>query len=210
VDIINEFVHKDPRIRIKKLEKNSGPAIARNTSIKSADGDVIAFLDADDLWDNDFLEKSLYVMEKQRAGIVFSSYRRRSEDLSKDLGEFIVPDTTNYHELLKSCAISCLTGMYHVKRCQGKVFMPDIKKRQDYCLWLALLKRIDKAHGIKDVLATYRIRNDSVSRNKLKAAYYQWKVYREIEHLPFITSCYYFVHYFTKGLIKNYALLTAR
>ncbi len=207
VKVISAYADKDDRIKLAMLKKNSGAAVARNLSIRKADGDVIAFLDADDLWDQDFLTKSLIFMEKQNAGIVFSSYRRKSENLMDDLGEFIVPEETDYHNMLKSCPISCLTGMFHVQRCQGKAFMPDIKKRQDYCLWLTLLKRVDKAYGIKDSLATYRIRSDSVSRNKFKAARYQWHVYRKIEKLSLIKTWYYFNCYIIKGFIKNFAIL---
>jgi teichuronic acid biosynthesis glycosyltransferase TuaG len=205
--IAESYAAKDSRIKTIKLNVNSGSGVARNHSIGEATGEVIAFLDADDLWDEDFLEKSLRFMEKYQAGIVFSSYRRASEDLNDKLGEFIVPEFTNYHEMLKSCSISCLTGIYHVNRCKGKAYMPDIRRRQDYCLWLTLLKRIDRAYGLSDVLATYRICSKSVSRNKIKVAIYQWYVYRKIERLPLLTSCFYFIHYFIRGFIKNYALL---
>ena len=146
-------------------------------------------------------------MEINQAAIVFSSYRRLTEDLKQDLGIFVVPSFTNYHNMLKSCDISCLTGMYHIDRCQGKVYMPDIRKRQDYCIWLTILKRVDLAYGIKDVLATYRVRSQSVSRNKFTAARYQWYVYRNVEKLSLLKSCQYFCHYAIKGTIKNQALI---
>jgi glycosyltransferase involved in cell wall biosynthesis len=206
-EIASNFARNDKRIKLNRLPKNSGSGIARNTSIKKAQGDVVAFLDSDDLWDSVFLKKSLQFMEERQAGIVFSSYRRRSEDLKTDLGEFIVPKSTHYTDILKSCPISCLTGMYHIQRCGGKVMMPNIKRRQDYCLWLTLLKRVGKAHGIKDVLATYRICRNSVSRNKVKVASYQWLVYRKMENLPYLSALYYFAHYAFRGSIKNYALL---
>lgn len=208
--ICKSFAAQDSRIKYAKLDINSGPGVARNLSIESATGDVIAFIDADDLWDKNFLVNSLSYMEQHEAGIVFSSYRRLSEDLSEKLGVFIVPELTNYHNMLKSCPISCLTGMYHLERCQGKVYMPDIRKRQDYCLWLTLLKRIDCAYGIKDVLATYRICCNSVSRNKFKTAQYQWYVYRKVEKLSLLASGYYFIHYIVKGFIKNFSLLRIR
>lgn len=206
-DISKKFAVNEDRIQVKRLAENSGAAVARNVSIERSQGHVVAFLDGDDIWDPIFLEKSLRVMEEKQAGIVFSSYRRCSEDLGEDLGEFIVPETTTYRDMLKSCPISCLTGIYHVERCRGKVMMPDIRRRQDYCMWLTLLKRVPLAYGIKDVLATYRICKHSVSRNKVKAARYQWLVYRRIEHLTMISSLYYFLHYMIRGSIKNYAIL---
>jgi len=208
--IIKGYAEQDTRIKYTRLHINSGSGVARNTSIKAATGDVIAFLDADDLWDSQFLEKSLNHMEKLQAGIVFSSYRRVSEDLNNDLGVFIVPEWTDYRNMLKSCPISCLTGIYHVKRCGGKAYMPDIRKRQDYCMWLTLLKRVDNAYGFKDVLATYRICNNSVSRNKSQVAQYQWYVYRKIERFSLIKSLYYFTNYAVRGFVKNYSLLNVR
>lgn len=207
VEVISAYAISDPRIRLFRLERNSGPGKARNRSISASQGDVIAFLDSDDMWDSRFLEKSLSFMENKQAGIVFSSYRRLSEDLSEDLGEFIVPDSTNYHDMLKSCPISCLTGMYHVERCGGKALMPDIRKRQDYCMWLDLLKRGVRADGIREVMATYRIRSASVSRNKLSTAQYQWRVYRDIERLSFVESSFYLSQYMVRGLVKYYGLL---
>ncbi len=207
LETISNYAKQDPRIKLFRLKKNSGSGVARNNSINAAAGQVIAFLDADDLWDSDFLRKSIDYMEQHQAPIVFSSYRRVSEDLGTDLGTFIVPQITNYHEMLKSCSISCLTGMYHIDRCHGKAYMPEIRKRQDYCLWLTLLKRVDSAYGLKDVLATYRIRSGSVSRNKFKTAQFQWHVYRSIEKLSLLKSLYYFTNYATKGLVKNYQTL---
>jgi len=207
IEIIERYRKTDARIKLIRLPDNSGSGIARNTSIERASGDVIAFLDSDDLWDSGFLEESLRFMRNKEAAIVFSSYRRASEDLSEELGVFVVPARVDYNSMLKSCAISCLTGMYHVERCGGKVFMPPIRKRQDYCLWLTLLKKTRYAYGLPSVLATYRVRSDSVSRNKIKAAQYQWHVYRKIEDLPMVLAGYYFCHYTIKGLLKNIPLI---
>ncbi len=80
--------------------------------------------------------------------------------------------------------------------------MPLILKRQDYGLWLKILKQINSSKGILDSLATYRIRKNSVSSNKLKAAKYQWKIYTEVEKLGIIKSSYYFIHYAINGIFK--------
>lgn len=205
-DIVGKFLH-DHRIHLHRLSKNSGPGVARNSSIFYATGDVIAFLDSDDLWDSCFLEKSLLFMENVGASIVFSSYRRCSEDLAINYGEFIVPKRVDYADLLKSCSISCLTGMYNVDRSMGKVFMPDIAKRQDYCMWLELLKRVKYAYGIQECMATYRIRNNSISRNKFQAASYQWYVYKKIEKLSTLCALYNFCQYALRGIIKNFSIL---
>jgi len=147
------------------------------------------------------LENSLETMRKNNYYFVFSSYRRTDENLNPLLCDFIVPKRVNYFDLLKTCPISCLTAIYDTKP-YGKFYMPNIAKRQDYALWLRILKKVDYAYGIQEPMARYRIRKNSVSRNKWRAAYYQWRIYREIERLPLSTSFYYFFHYFINGLKK--------
>jgi hypothetical protein len=80
--------------------------------------------------------------------------------------------------------------------------MPLIRKRQDYGLWLKLLKKTEYAYGLNELLAVYRVRNNSVSSNKAKAARYQWKIYRDIEKMGIIKSLYYFAHYAVNGVLK--------
>src|SRR5690606_24402231 len=132
----------------------------RNVGIKVASGSYLTFLDADDLWDSNFLEKSLGFLESNQLTFVFSSYRRVDENLNKLYENFIVPDKVSYNSLLKTCPISCLTAFMKISVI-GKYYMPNISKRQDYGLWLAILKDIDYAYGIKEPLATYRIRKGS-------------------------------------------------
>ena len=103
--------------------------------------------------------------------------------------------------MLKTCSVGCLTAIYDTEKI-GKQYMPLILKRQDYGLWLKILKLIGKTMGILEPLATYRIRKNSVSSNKVKAAKYQWKIYREIEKLSFLKSLYYFAFYAYNGIIK--------
>jgi hypothetical protein len=82
--------------------------------------------------------------------------------------------------------------------------MPLISRRQDFALWLNILKKIPYAHGIDKPLSRYRLRSDSISANKFRAAGYQWKVYREFEHLNIFQAAYFFVHYSFFGVIKTY------
>ena len=199
-EIINKFIKKDGRIRLIKLEKNSGPAIARNMAIKEAKGRYIAFLDADDLWLPKRLERAIGFMNENKSAFTYSSYGLIGEDDS-DLGEFIIRPEVSYRDLLKTNSIGCLTAIYDTKML-GKLYMPDILKRQDYGLWLKILKQIKVAKGIIEPLAIYRIRKNSVSSNKLNVARYQWKMYRELEGLGLFMSFYYFVHYAWNGLRK--------
>jgi teichuronic acid biosynthesis glycosyltransferase TuaG len=199
-EIIEEFIEKDSRIKVIKLEKNSGPAVARNRAIKEANGRYIAFLDADDLWMPEKLEKQIKFMNENNLSFTYSSYKLIDED-NNDLGEFITKETISYNSMLKTCSVGCLTAIYDTEKL-GKVFMPNILKRQDYGTWLKILKNIKTTKGIIEPLATYRILKNSVSSNKIKASMYQWKIYREVEKLSLFKSIYYFVQYAYYGFKK--------
>ncbi|HFF5634278.1 TPA: glycosyltransferase family 2 protein, partial [Acinetobacter baumannii] len=85
----------------------------------------------------------------------------------------------------------------------GKQEFPLIRKRQDFALWLKILKKVDYAYGLQENLANYTIRSDSISANKLNAAKYNWFLYRNIEKLSLFVSFYYFLHYVIKGIIRS-------
>jgi glycosyltransferase involved in cell wall biosynthesis len=199
-DIIETYLQKDERIKLIKLEKNSGPAIARNRAIEEAKGRYIAFLDADDLWASNKLAKQISFMKEKNLAFTYSSYNLIDED-GNDLGYFETKAHIEYNTLLKTNIIGCLTAIYDTEKL-GKVYMPNILKRQDYGLWLKILKKAGKTEGILEPLATYRILNNSVSSNKLKASLYQWKIYREVEKLGVFQSIYYFLQYAYFGFRK--------
>ena len=200
-EIIKKYCKKDNRIKLIKLEKNVGPAVARNIAIKEAKGKFISFLDADDLWLPEKLEVQIKFMKTHDLVFMYSAYKVIDED-GNDLGIFVPPEEVTYYSILKTNPIGCLTAIYDAEKL-GKVYMPDIlKSQEDYAAWLKILKQIKKTKGIKEPLAIYRIRKNSVSSNKLKAAKYQWKIYREVEKLDLIRSIYYFLHYAWNGLRK--------
>jgi glycosyltransferase involved in cell wall biosynthesis len=199
-EIIESYYKKDKRIKLLKLKKNSGPAIARNRGIQEAKGRYIAFLDADDLWKHDKLEKQLIFMFENNLAFTYSSYDLIDEK-GRFLGTFKTKETISYKSMLKTCSVGCLTAIYDTN-VLGKIYMPNIIKRQDYGLWLKILKIVGETKGIKEPLAFYRIRKNSVSSNKIKAAKYQWKIYRDVENLNLFKSFYYFIHYAYYGLKK--------
>ena len=105
--------------------------------------------------------------------------------------------------MLKSNRIGCLTAIYDTDKL-GKVYMPNISKRQDLGLWLRILKKVDYAWGMDEILGDYlAIQSNSVSSNKKNAAKYQWRLYREIEKLSLIQSFYYFCFYAYLGFKKS-------
>lgn len=201
-ELIECYQKKDSRIKLIKLETNSGPAQARNQGIKEAIGKYIAFLDADDLWADNKLEKQITFMCENGVEFSFTSFQMIDEQTSVSVGRRTsVPSKVSYEDILKTCHIFCSTVIYN-KEYFGKLYMPDILKRQDFALWLRMLKQIDFAHSIDEVLMLYRIRKESVSSNKIKAARYQWRVYRDEEKLSLISSFYYFINYAYFGIKK--------
>ncbi|MET7028792.1 glycosyltransferase family 2 protein [Sediminicola luteus] len=200
-EIVKAYQLKDTRIYFFQLQENSGSAIARNTGIERATGDFLTFLDADDIWMPNFIEVSINVSTKKKCPFVFSSYKRFDENLNPLLKDFIVPDKVTYTDILKSNPISCLTAFINIKQL-GKKYMPNLRKRQDFGLWLQYLKDIDFALGIKEPLAIYRIRKSSLSRNKRSLIKYQWLFYYKIEKLNFFYSVYYLVNWMVRGYFK--------
>jgi teichuronic acid biosynthesis glycosyltransferase TuaG len=188
-----EQYNKEKRIKIVRLKENSGPAIARNVAIKHASGHYLAFLDSDDLWLPEKLEQQLIFMQENQIAFSFTKYLEITES-GLETNVIKIPDEVNYQQLLKNNVIGCLTVMLDTKKI-GEVEMADIPTRQDYVLWLSLCRRGFTAYGLQKELAKYRIVENSLSRNKLKVAKQNWKVYRQIERLSFVKSSWYFMHY---------------
>lgn len=199
--IVASIIENDKRIQFYKLDKNSGPAVARNTAIKKAIGDYITFIDADDIWFPTFIENSIKTIKEQNVSFVFSSYKRTNEALEFIYSDFIVPEKVTYTDILKSNSISCLTAFVDIKTL-GKKYMPLIRKRQDMGLWLQYLKIIPFAYGIQEPQGIYRIRENSLSRKKSDLIKYQWQFYREVEQLNLLQSVYYMFHWMYRGFMK--------
>lgn len=190
-EIIKSYSNLDPRIKCIKLIKNSGAGIARNKAIEISKGTYIAFLDCDDLWYSDKLQKQRKYMKENNCFFSFSSYDKIDEDSVRVGKKVMAKPRISYRQALLKNPIGCLTAMYDVNF-YGKQYMPSIRKRQDYALWLKLLKKAD-AHGLPESLASYRVRKSSISSNKLSLLKYEWKIYREEEGLPFLKSAFYLV-----------------
>ncbi len=187
--IIKSFQEKDPRIKYQCLEKNSGAGIARNKAIEFAQGKFIAFLDSDDQWYPQKLEKQVRFMQKNDFHFTFTDYDMVDETGQK-LSKYIkCKSQVTYKSALYKNPIGCLTVIYNTDFF-GKQYMPSIRKRQDYGLWLTLLKKTD-GYGLRECLASYRLGNESISANKLDLLKYEWKIYRQEEGLSWIKAAFY-------------------
>lgn len=200
IAIIKEKFKGLQNVKLIKLKSNSGPAYARNQALNEATGRYISFIDSDDFWEPEFLEEMITFIQKKQITFAYSSYYRITEKGQK-LDQYSVPDKVNYHDILKSCPICPLTAIYDTS-ILGKVQIPDIPKREDYGLFIALLKKTKFAYALQKPLAHYRVREGSVSSNKLSIAKKQWDVYRKYEKISFLKSVYYLTHYIFLSLLK--------
>ena len=198
IEIINRYMDQDARIDLAILPKNSGAGVARNNSIERAKGRYIAFLDSDDLWAVDKLEKQISFMIANNVALSFTGYQKFDDD--KLLGVVIPPTYTTYKKLLNGNVIGCLTAVYD-SHLIGKQYMPSIRKRQDMGMWLNILKKVPKAYSLPQNLAKYRV-SVGMSSNKLEILKWQWRLYREVENLPIFASIKHFLLYALNGYVK--------
>ncbi|MCK9466326.1 MAG: glycosyltransferase [Thiopseudomonas sp.] len=201
VQVIQSYVDQDIRIKLTQLSENSGAAVARNIAIEAAQGRYIAFLDSDDAWLPNKLEKQLKFMQENNYPFSFAAYDKINE-AGEAIGHIGVPEKVTYSDLLKMCSIGCLTAIYDTKYF-GKVYMPLIRKRQDLGLWLRLLNKTDYAYGLNETLGLYKVRKNSISADKKSAVLFTWRLYREVEKLNLIKTGYYFSHYAVRGLLRT-------
>lgn len=203
IKIINEIAKEETRIKLFQLEVNSGAGTARNKGIEKARGDFIAFLDADDLWKPEKLQKQLFFMNEHNALVCYSSYELIDEK-GYPLNSIVnaLPDLDR-NKMLKANYIGNLTGIYNVKAL-GKIYMPVIRKRQDWGLWLKCIEKAGKAYGIREVLASYRVRKDSISSNKLNLLKYNYLFYRKACKFGVFKSGVYLIRFlFEHFLVKS-------
>jgi glycosyltransferase involved in cell wall biosynthesis len=199
-EIIQENYLHDQRIQLIHNRVNEGAAVSRNNGITASKGRFICFLDSDDLWKPKKLEHQLTFQMDHSFAFTYTSYERLKDQVI--VGTIPAKPQVDYYDLLKTCSVGCSTVMIDTDL-TGKPQFPLIRKRQDYALWLKLLKTIDHAHGLPETLTTYRVRNDSISSNKFKAASFQWHVYYRVEKLSFIRSIYYLAHYTIHGILNR-------
>ena len=198
--ILQRYAKSDKRIRVITNSTNLGAAKSRNIAIETALGDYIAFLDSDDLWFKDKLEKQLTFMQENHLVVTYSTFITIKED-GRYNNTRIVPEKITYKELLRSNHIGISTGIYNRKHF-GKIYFQEVG-HEDYILWLYLLKKIKETKGLTEPLSYYRIVPGSLSSNKLKALKWQWNIYRNFEKLSRSESLYYLLWYIYYGFKKR-------
>ena len=199
--IVKDLSNKDDRIKYIYLKENKGVANARNIGIEAAQGRYIAFIDSDDLWKENKLERQIEFMLENKYEFTYTEYEFISEN-GESLNKIIpVEKQVNYKKLLSGICIGCSPVLIDRNYIQ-KIYMENVK-HEDYVTWLSILKSGYNAYGLNENLGYYRKLKNSLSGNKVQAAKWTWNIYRNVEKLPIHKSILYFSKYALKNVKKH-------
>lgn len=205
VPVILEYLERtgEKRIRLIRLEQNGGAARARNRGVKESLGRYVAYIDADDLWEPEKLEKQLKFMEEKGAAFCFTGYEFADEN-GKGLGKIVkVPETIDYKEALKNTTIFTSTVMFDSEKIpKDELEMPVIKS-EDTALWWRILRKGNVAYGLNENLVRYRRAGKSLSSNKLEAVRRIWNLYRKAEGMSIPASAYHFCFWAVRAVKRR-------
>lgn len=203
-NIIKKYLEEDKRIKYIKLEENSGAAVARNYALKKSKGRFISYLDADDLWKKEKLEKQIEFMIENNYAFTCTDYEKIDEK-ANSLNKIIrIPKRVNYKLFLRNTIIQTVGVMVDTKITGKEILeMPNIRRRQDAATWCQLLKSGYDCYEVPENLSYYRVVTNSLSSNKIKAVKGTWFLYRNIEKLSLWKSCFCFVGYAFNAVKKR-------
>lgn len=189
-------------IRYHRNERNMGVAETRNTGIRQAQGEYIAFLDADDWWREDKLERQLELIRKKDGVLVYTGRELMHPD-GRSAGRVVkVPETTGYQALLRTNCIPCSSVLMKTEAAR-EFYMCHDELHEDYILWLKVLKKYGMAYGINEPMLKSRLSEGGKSRNKLKSAKMHYGVYRYMG-IPAWKSALLFLCYAVNGVKKYF------
>lgn len=194
LDILRSYALKDNRVKVFYHKQNDGAGAARNNSIYQALGQYIAFCDSDDRWAPDKLDKQVAFMQQNGHCLVFSSYFVCGKHGNVN-GIVIAPAKVSFSMLMRDNKIGCLTAIYDAS-IYGKFYFPNIRKRQDWGLFLNMLSVCHYAYSLPQPLAFYNKCGESLSSNKFSLVKYNINIYRNILGFPLPKALLYFLFIF--------------
>lgn len=191
--------YKDKRIKLICLDKNSGAAVSRNKGIDASTGSYICFIDSDDYWYKEKIEKQIkFIKDKE---FIYGNYAFLKG--KKVTHHTNVPRTITYNEALKNTTIFTSTVMFNMNYLKKEdIYFPNLKRGQDTACWWKVLKKIKCAYGMKEVLSVYRVGEKSLSSNKFKALIRTWNLYKK-EDISYLKKLYCFICYIFNAIKRR-------
>jgi len=199
-EVAKGYAQRDARVKVLNNEKNKGASVTRHVGIEAARGDWLAFLDSDDAWVADKLQKQMELHREKKARFIFTA--SAFMDVSGKRLDWImhVPEQIEYRKLLKQNLISN-SSVLILKECYQRFEIMGDNMHEDFACWLNILRSGEIAYGIDEPLLVYRLSPNSKSGNKVKAARMNWNTYRRIG-LGWVAAGYYMVWYVVNGMMK--------
>lgn len=202
-NVVLPFAELDARIKYERNSEPVGAALTRNVALRRAKGKWIAFLDADDLWMPEKLEKQLYFMVKNGFSFTYTCYEEM-DDEGRQTGVVVRgPNRVSKFGMFAFCWPGCLTVMYD-REAIGLVQIADIKKNNDYAMWLKVCREAD-CYLLKEVLAKYRRgRVGSIStQGYSKLIRWHYRLWHEAEGMSVVASIFWTGVNLVCGLYKK-------
>ena len=193
---------KKKRLIINKI--NLGAGLSRNKGIKFSKGKYIAFCDADDLWHHNKLKTQLLFMKKNNLSFSHTSYNVIDSN-GKKISCFNVKKKMNYHMLLESCDVGLSSVMCKKIILKNKFFLSTTTK-EDYFLWLNIIKKINFIYGIQKKLASWRKLENSLSSSVIRKIVDAFKMYYIISKKHYFLSLFYTTRLSFRALIKKFTI----
>lgn len=201
LDRLYELSADYPHLKIIS-QSNQGAGPARNAGILQARGRYIAFLDSDDVWLPEKLEYQIRFMEMYDVGFSYGDYKTLDSITGACLADYNLPPQLDYKSLLNGCPIGCLTAAYNQKKF-GKLYMPSVRRGQDWGLWLALTKSGSIARKYPGNLAIYNYHPNSLSKNKIKKILDVYTIYTKYENINILKATWHLIKHIHYSIIKT-------
>ena len=202
--LIQDLISDKAFVRYLKLENNSGVAVARNKGLELASGQYIAFIDSDDIWGSDKLNRQLKLFEHYPEAPFTYTAIKYIDEFGKELKKKRnIKEKITYPFLLKNTVVATSSVIIN-RNVVGDIRFVNRRSAEDYSMWLTLLKLYGPAYGINEAFTSYRKSSTSVSSNRVGEVKYFYAVQTEDLHISKLKACFNTICYILNAVKKHY------